>query len=270
MEHEQYPALVYPVLPLSSAAAAASCFKVPDTPPLTPLEATPKTPRKPANPLHSVAVSRGEVAIISFKMMQSSAQMSPSLKITSLAPATCKRRAPAARRRLWVQPGDTCESFSPDTQSARSSSKDKQSPLGYIMDGGDADDEMEENSPISYFSPPYSPEFIETISEAAAKPSSSSYPYPTEAKRSSHFVSPKARATPKSKTCASCKTKKTPLWRDSEDGTPYCNACGIRFKKYRFRCSSCLYIPRKDEREVSKACCQCGARLVHCKGNGRY
>ena len=31
------------------------------------------------------------------------------------------------------------------------------------------------------------------------------------------------------KTCASCRTRRTPLWRDAEDGTPLCNACGIRF-----------------------------------------
>jgi hypothetical protein len=131
---------------------------------------------------------------------------------------------------------------------------------------------MDGNSPLSCFSPPFSPAFMESISEAAAKPSSSFYPFPTEAaiREKKQYVSPKTRPAPKSKTCASCKTKKTPLWRDSEDGTPYCNACGIRFKKYRFRCSSCLYIPRKDEREVSRACCQCGSRLVHCKGNGRY
>ncbi|GBO37987.1 hypothetical protein AVEN_206096-1, partial [Araneus ventricosus] len=30
------------------------------------------------------------------------------------------------------------------------------------------------------------------------------------------------------KHCASCSVKKTPLWRDAEDGTPLCNACGIR------------------------------------------
>ncbi|KAF5905033.1 GATA-type zinc finger protein 1 isoform X1, partial [Clarias magur] len=29
------------------------------------------------------------------------------------------------------------------------------------------------------------------------------------------------------KICASCCTRKTPLWRDAEDGTPLCNACGI-------------------------------------------
>ena len=66
------------------------------------------------------------------------------------------------------------------------------------------------------------------------------------------------------KVCASCKTRKTPLWRDAEDGTPYCNACGIRFKKYRIRCSECSYIPRKDER-VGNTCCVCGCRLVYVK-----
>lgn len=140
------------------------------------------------------------------------------------------------------------------------------------MDGADADDEMDGHSPISCFSPPYSPSYEDSNSETASKPSSSSYPFSADVKekKGGHFVSPKARPTPKSKTCASCKTKKTPLWRDSEDGTPYCNACGIRFKKYRFRCSMCSYIPRKDEREVSKSCCLCGSRLVHCKVNGRY
>lgn len=50
------------------------------------------------------------------------------------------------------------------------------------------------------------------------------------------------------KECASCKTRKTPMWRDHSDGTPYCNACGIRFKKHHTRCKDCLYIPRKEEK----------------------
>ena len=66
----------------------------------------------------------------------------------------------------------------------------------------------------------------------------------------------------KVKVCASCKTKKTPLWRDAEDGTPYCNACGIRFKKYRICCPICSYIPRKDEK-FGNSCCQCGSKLFH-------
>lgn len=64
----------------------------------------------------------------------------------------------------------------------------------------------------------------------------------------------------KGKVCASCKTKKTPLWRDSEDGTPYCNACGIRFKKYRISCPICSYIPRKDE-NLGNLCCRCGSYI---------
>ncbi|XP_077716120.1 GATA-type zinc finger protein 1 isoform X1 [Canis aureus] len=33
--------------------------------------------------------------------------------------------------------------------------------------------------------------------------------------------------------CASCRTQRTPLWRDAEDGTPLCNACGIRSSGWR-------------------------------------
>ncbi|XP_077892104.1 GATA-type zinc finger protein 1 isoform X3 [Ictidomys tridecemlineatus] len=33
--------------------------------------------------------------------------------------------------------------------------------------------------------------------------------------------------------CASCRTQRTPLWRDAEDGTPLCNACGIRSSAWR-------------------------------------
>lgn len=66
-----------------------------------------------------------------------------------------------------------------------------------------------------------------------------------------------------SKVCASCGTRKTPLWRDSDDGIPYCNACGIRYKKYRTRCSSCKYVPRKDER-TTNMCVTCGGFLMTC------
>ena len=66
-----------------------------------------------------------------------------------------------------------------------------------------------------------------------------------------------------SKVCASCGTRKTPLWRDSDDGIPYCNACGIRYKKYRTRCSSCKYVPRKDER-TTNMCVTCGGSLITC------
>ncbi|XP_053394191.1 uncharacterized protein LOC123525828 [Mercenaria mercenaria] len=62
------------------------------------------------------------------------------------------------------------------------------------------------------------------------------------------------------KTCASCKTRRTPLWRDAEDGTPLCNACGIRYKKYRLRCSKCWHIPKKEVKTYPN-CPVCGASL---------
>nr|XP_046267507.1 GATA-type zinc finger protein 1 isoform X2 [Scatophagus argus] len=60
-----------------------------------------------------------------------------------------------------------------------------------------------------------------------------------------------------SKVCASCCTRKTPMWRDAEDGTPLCNACGIRYKKYRVRCVNCWHIPRKEGNSNS-SCLKCG------------
>ncbi|XP_056426554.1 GATA-type zinc finger protein 1 [Hyla sarda] len=65
-----------------------------------------------------------------------------------------------------------------------------------------------------------------------------------------HMPPPSSR----SKQCASCKTQKTPLWRDAEDGTPLCNACGIRYKKYGLRCGQCWNIPKKDGKSCSKYC----------------
>ncbi|KAF8773541.1 transcription factor elt-1-like [Argiope bruennichi] len=59
------------------------------------------------------------------------------------------------------------------------------------------------------------------------------------------------------KHCASCSAKKTPLWRDAEDGTPLCNACGIRYKKYKLRCGTCWHIPKKDE--FHPTCQYCGS-----------
>ncbi|XP_041837907.1 GATA-type zinc finger protein 1 isoform X2 [Melanotaenia boesemani] len=61
----------------------------------------------------------------------------------------------------------------------------------------------------------------------------------------------------KGKVCASCCTRKTPMWRDAEDGTPLCNACGIRYKKYRVRCVNCWHIPRKEGNSNSR-CLKCG------------
>ncbi|KAJ0033000.1 hypothetical protein NQD34_000107 [Periophthalmus magnuspinnatus] len=76
-------------------------------------------------------------------------------------------------------------------------------------------------------------------------------------KTSSDDDSDSASSEAKDKVCASCCTKKTPMWRDAEDGTPLCNACGIRYKKYRVRCINCWNIPKKDGNSVSR-CSRCG------------
>uniref|UniRef100_A0A3B1JQR1 Zinc finger GATA like protein 1 n=2 Tax=Astyanax mexicanus TaxID=7994 RepID=A0A3B1JQR1_ASTMX len=70
------------------------------------------------------------------------------------------------------------------------------------------------------------------------------------------------------KICASCCTRKTPLWRDAEDGTPLCNACGIRYKKYRVRCQQCWNIPKKEANSNSK-CLKCGDLLQLAAQNKR-
>ncbi|XP_073446715.1 GATA-type zinc finger protein 1 isoform X2 [Dendrobates tinctorius] len=72
-----------------------------------------------------------------------------------------------------------------------------------------------------------------------------------------HLPAPSSR----SKQCASCKTQKTPLWRDAEDGTPLCNACGIRYKKYGLKCGRCWNIPKRDGKSCSKYC-GCGGIFV--------
>jgi hypothetical protein len=51
------------------------------------------------------------------------------------------------------------------------------------------------------------------------------------------------------KRCDSCGTRKTPYWRDGwEFGILLCNACGIRFHKYKKYCEKCHCIARKDEK----------------------
>ncbi|KAL7890823.1 hypothetical protein AOLI_G00002990 [Acnodon oligacanthus] len=88
---------------------------------------------------------------------------------------------------------------------------------------------------------------------------------------SQHASSSEEESDPASlskKMCASCCTKKTPLWRDAEDGTPLCNACGIRYKKYRVRCLQCWNIPRKEANSNSK-CLKCGDLLQLTSQNKR-
>lgn len=57
--------------------------------------------------------------------------------------------------------------------------------------------------------------------------------------------------------CLSCGTSKTPYWRESWMCNNFlCNACGLRFSKFKKKCSKCLYIPRKEDK-TSQKCPMC-------------
>lgn len=68
-----------------------------------------------------------------------------------------------------------------------------------------------------------------------------------------------------SKICKSCGTNKTPRWHRlyiyQSDGF-VCNACAIRLKKYKRKCSNCNYIVKKD----ATVCPKCFSTiLIHIK-----
>ena len=224
-----------------------------------------RTPRKLQYPQKSTSSeSKRDSVIVSFKLICKENQGVPSLSISTTAVAGS--RLSRVKRRLFTSDYDSFEGSDSDVRehkvprlsglSLNRVRKSKCSPAHTDMDGTDADDEMEQAAfSTNYLSPPYSPMATEENSTAETSPNDNMQ---TQRRASSALV------TPKVKTCASCKTKKTPLWRDSDDGTPYCNACGIRFKKYHVRCSACYYIPRKDEK-INNSCCLCGSRLVHCR-----
>lgn len=62
---------------------------------------------------------------------------------------------------------------------------------------------------------------------------------------------------PTTKECESCCTSETLIWRDTEEGVSLCNACGIRWRKYHYRCIECWYIPMQDELDQVN-CASCG------------
>jgi GATA zinc finger. len=62
---------------------------------------------------------------------------------------------------------------------------------------------------------------------------------------------------PSTKECQSCCTSQTVIWRDTDDGVPLCNTCGIRWRKYRYRCTQCWYVPMQEE-IVQPNCGSCG------------
>ncbi|KAI0241001.1 hypothetical protein LSAT2_003396 [Lamellibrachia satsuma] len=51
---------------------------------------------------------------------------------------------------------------------------------------------------------------------------------PQSTSDTSHSSAGSSPGTPSGRQCASCNTRRTALWRGAEDGTPLCNACGIR------------------------------------------
>lgn len=62
--------------------------------------------------------------------------------------------------------------------------------------------------------------------------------------------------------CVSCGAGKTPYWRDGwAPGVILCNACGIRYHKYRRYCEACRCIVKKDE----QGRLQCPKCLWTCK-----
>jgi hypothetical protein len=59
------------------------------------------------------------------------------------------------------------------------------------------------------------------------------------------------------RSCTSCGASKTPYWRDGWGSeVVLCNACGLRYQKFKKFCLSCKYIPRKEEQQ-SDQCSQC-------------
>lgn len=69
----------------------------------------------------------------------------------------------------------------------------------------------------------------------------------------------RARRTgaPVPRSCISCGATKTPYWREAwAPSVLLCNACGLRFSKFRRRCVACAYVPRKEDKGA-RACTRC-------------
>ena len=90
----------------------------------------------------------------------------------------------------------------------------------------------------------------------------SELPLAREKQKVSHFKDqPSASSTSKSKRCFSCSARKTPYWREGwSEGVMLCNACGIRFHKYRKYCADCSCIAKKDE-QGKLHCPKCLSKL---------
>ena len=262
------------------------------------LDVSPRTPRKPRQPQQAATPDCfDDSAFLRFEFACTPPHSVPTALKIHLSSAEKRSRSLSerfkSRRRLWTRDCNDSAGFS-QLYNDRSSPPPRKRPRRDIgpalggrlsptlsgpryaddTDATDADDEMEGASPkVTHLSPPLSPRRSRTSSPIVRAHSSEAVTQTRLSRAAPTHARPSSAATVSDrkssyggriKICASCKTRKTPLWRDSEDGTPYCNACGIRFKKYHVRCSSCLYIPRKDEK-TGNVCCICGARLVQCR-----
>lgn len=70
---------------------------------------------------------------------------------------------------------------------------------------------------------------------------------------------PKARknASGSPRLCISCGATKTPYWREAwSSSVLLCNACGLRYSKFKRRCLDCSYVPRKEDKG-SRVCTKC-------------
>lgn len=251
-----------------------------DTPPATPFDkqttpsssfnsCAPRTPRKPRQAVKTWANNNQSdgSAIISFKMHKTlkndSMPTAISLDISCYFNNFEQQRRPFKSRRMLVFDDNSkrCNL----TKQRRSAMKFKNRLQQHLASSfppsdpidsdyqtsyeftNDADDEMDH---FDLLSPPNTPlPKVNHSNEETPLPSS------TSSKTLLHSTTSFTKHT--KKTCQSCHTTKTPLWRDSEDGTPYCNACGIRYRKYRTRCPSCFCVPHKDDL-ITSTCGMCG------------
>ncbi|KJE92966.1 hypothetical protein CAOG_03836 [Capsaspora owczarzaki ATCC 30864] len=123
---------------------------------------------------------------------------------------------------------------------------------------GEEDEDEEEDDENDYFSMPAS-------APARKRQRSSNSVSSVNSQSSTHR---RIRTANPNKECASCGTRKTPMWRDDADGVPLCNACGIRYKKNKSKCSACNYIPRKDD--STEICKRCHGKIASNKNKPLY
>lgn len=249
-------------VPCSVALDTPPTTPTPTPPPRVPGESmrSPKTPRKSLVPRRSLyRNSLTGATVVRFEFSRLYSEQTPTLRITAATPKRVRRKLimdSALPESTW----DVEPPIKKQRLAVKEASASTLSGLQFSLSNeSDQDPRWPGNSiplcAVDVYSTP--------VRDWQAKPSKRKLPIAATG-------SPKKvpKNDTKGKTCFSCNTKKTPLWRDAEDGTPYCNACGIRYKKYRIRCPRCNFIPHKDECSRN-ICSACGSQLVPCKFRSR-